>query len=216
MKRRTTQEWIDALSQPGKEQDRAIADLQDYLYRAVWLYLREKRASLKYEEADLRSMAEDFAQDAVLTIVNTINTFRGDSRFTTWAYRIVINTAVSELRRRRYKNLSLEQLEEMESNAFQNIVRADPEDDPDVTTEKREAIEQLRRILDESLNERQRYAIVSVYLLECSMQETAEQLETNVNNLYKLLHDARKKIKQHLDKHHMSPNDLLAPFRGQW
>ena len=216
MAKRTNEEWLRALSEPGDEQTRALADLRDYLLRAVLIYLRDRRPDLaSLTESARRELAEDFAQEALLSIRSSLDNFRGDAKFTTWAYRFVINQAASELRRRHYGHLSLEDLPQQEMRALR-AVAASAELDPGLSTERQELITQLLEIIQTELSERQRLALVGVHFQERSIQEVADQLETSPNTLYKMLHDARKKIKAQLLARHLSEGDILALFDEEW
>jgi RNA polymerase sigma-70 factor (ECF subfamily) len=62
------------------------------------------------------------------------------------------------------------------------------------------------------LSERQRFAILAVHFEERSIQETAEHLDTSPNTVYKMLHDARKKIRAQLLARYVGPGDILALF----
>ena len=207
---------MHALNQPGIKREFALDALREYLYRAVLLYLRDYRSDLDaYSIATLREMADDFAQDAVLNIQKKLDSFRGDARFTTWAYRFVINVAAAELRRRRYQHVSLESLPEQETAALMALVQPQGGADlaPDVAAERAEVVDLLLQVIRSELNERQRFAIVGVHFQGRSMQEVAEVLNISTNTLYKLLYDARKKLKTRLEAEHYGAGDLLAPFQ---
>ena len=213
MSSRTNDEWVWALQQSGAEEREALAELRHYLYRAVFVYLRDHRTDLtSLSHLDLQEMAEDFAQEALLTIRASLEQFQGKSKFTTWAYRFVINQAAGELRRRYYRGkLSYEQLAETETAVLSSVVEAKGLD-PDLAAERQDVLNQLLQIIETELNDRQRTAVISVHFEGRSMQEVAEQLGTTPNTLYKMLYDARKKIKAALLARHLSAGDLLALF----
>jgi RNA polymerase sigma-70 factor, ECF subfamily len=216
MVRRTNDEWIAALIQPGEAQTAALQDLREFLRRAVFVYLRDKRTDLTHHAlADLHEMAEDFAQEALLTIQHNLDHFRGDARFTTWAYRFVINEAAAELRRKHYKNVSLDRLVE-EGTAVLHHLRNTPATDPSQSAARQDFIDQLLDIIDQDLNERQRIAVLGVHFQDLSNQEVAELLETSPNTVYKMLYDARKKIKARLAVGHLGLGDILALFEDMW
>ena len=216
MVRRTNDEWIAALIQPGEAQTEALQDLREYLRRAVIVYLRDKRTDLThYALADLHEMAEDFAQNALLSIQNNLDKFRGEARFTTWAYRFVINEAAADLRKQQYKNVSLDSLIE-DGTAVIHRFRNLPTTDPSVTADRQDFIDQLLDIIEHDLNERQRIAILGIHFQGLSNQEVAELLETSPNTVYKTLYDARKKIKARLVAGHLGLGDILALFEDVW
>src|SRR5262245_41321289 len=121
----SNEEWLQLLSgRSSTAKDEAIAQLRDYLVRSVLVYLASQREELTHwTRQTIREFAEDVAQDALLDILGSLETFRGESRFTTWAYRFAINEAASELRRRRYRDLSLDQLLEGAS-LFESLLEA--------------------------------------------------------------------------------------------
>lgn len=216
MKIRSNVAWLQALSeQQTAAKEEALRDLREYLLRSVLVYLSMHRSELTdWSRPVIRQLAEDLAQDALLKILQNLEQFRGESKFTTWAYRFVINQAATELRARRYRDLSLDQLLQEESLAFESLHQAWQPLDLGRQIEQRAYIELLRTLVDQELTERQRAAIVGIYLLEYSTEEVAAALGTDRNTLYKVLHDARKRLKAALLSRHLTPNDILAAFDG--
>lgn len=217
MTTRSSEEWLTALS-GGDEQEyeRALHDLRDYLLRAALVYLTQQREELtSWNTADIRDLAENFAQEALLDIQDNLDGFRGDSKFTTWCYRFVINRAASELRRRRYHDLSLDRLREEEPAAYQRMFGTTAAASPELRAERRMLLRLLREIVAEKLSEKQRLAVVGVYLRGYPMDAVAAALGLSRNALYKLLHDARKRIKQELHARHYTQGDILAAFNEE-
>ena len=217
MNSRSNKEWLRALAeQPGEAQSEALQDLHDFLLRAVLVYLSLQRSNLAHwPREDIRVLAEDLAQDALLEIRENLGSFKGESKFTTWAYRFVINRAASELRRQRYRNVSLDRLREDQPAVFQSLladVEAGGQVEPEQMVERRHYLRLLRQIIEKDLNERQRAAVVGVHWQGLSMDEVAAALGLNRNALYKLLHDARKRIKARLLAQHLTEGDILAAF----
>lgn len=216
MTQRTNAEWLDDLQQSGEVQMAALSDLREYLLRAAFVYLRDGRSELSHLSSDdLLEMAEDFAQNALLNLQANLHKFRGDAKFTTWAYRFVINEAAGELRKRRYRHFSWDEVAEQETAVFTNLLQS-PAPDPTLQAEREELIRFLVNIIETELNERQRVAVLCVHFQGRSMQETAEILETSANTVYKMLHDARKKMKAKLLAHHYGMGDILALFDSLW
>jgi len=214
MKSRSNQDWVWALTeQPGEAQSEALQDLHDFLLRVVLVYLSQHRSELSsWSREDIRVLAEDLAQEALLEIRENLSRFKGESKFTTWAYRFVINRAASELRRRHYRNLSLDQLREEKPVIFQALLLEQGTIEPEQLAERRTYFNLLHEIIENELNERQRAAIVGVYVLGRPMDEMAAALDLTRNALYKLLHDARKRIKARLHAQHLTEGDILAAF----
>jgi RNA polymerase sigma-70 factor (ECF subfamily) len=67
-------------------------------------------------------------------------------------------------------------------------------------------------MIDEVLTDRQREAVVAVILEGMPIAEVARRMGTNQNALYKLLYDARKKLKLRMEAGGLSPQDVLAAF----
>jgi RNA polymerase sigma-70 factor (ECF subfamily) len=201
---RTNDQWLAELSsaEPAR-QTAALDDLRAYLRRGVFYYLSHERSDLAELSAEeLGQMAEDFAQDATLRILDNLSSFRGDSRFTTWAMKIATRTAISELRRARYRDFSLDEL----TAEGEFMIRLDQGENnrqpvnPEKATERENVFQIIRQALDEVLTERQRTALEAVTLRGVPLDIVAEQMGTNRNALYKLLHDARKKLRTHLEE----------------
>lgn len=213
MSSHTNEYWLRALSQPGENQREALETLRDYLLRVVLVYLRDHRSEMIYlSPGEIRQFAEDMAQESLLSIRANLDSFRGESKFTTWAYRFAVNQVATELRLRRYSNLSLDEILEQKEPLFNQLIRDTQGLDPELETERRHLLNLLREIIREDLTERQRQAITAVHFKGYSMDQVAELMDTNRNSLYKLLHDGRQKIKSRLLAHHLSEGDILALF----
>jgi RNA polymerase sigma-70 factor (ECF subfamily) len=203
---RSNEEWIAALSQPGPEYDKALEDLRAVLVRGLG-YALSDRSNVR--ESDL----EDFAQDALLKILNGLHTFRGESRFTTWAHKIAVRVAFTELRRRRWRDVSLDEMtESREGDAdFIPSSLADPSIGPEQEAMQRAILDALRRLVREELTDKQRQAMEAV-LKGMPLEEVARRIDTNRNALYKLLHDARRRLQQHLQDEGLSAEDIMSAF----
>jgi RNA polymerase sigma-70 factor (ECF subfamily) len=202
---RTNHEWITDLQ--GPEQDAALSDLRALLLRGL-------RAALYTHIHDgLDSILEDFVQEALIKILNNIDTFRGESRFTTWAQKIAVNVAFTELRRRRWQNVSLQDMiDRYDSNDFTPAILTDPGFSPEKRATLRIIMETINTLIEEELTDKQREAIQAVILGGVPLEEVARRMDTNRNALYKLLHDARKRLKQHLLNTGISAEEVLAIF----
>jgi len=217
MPTRSNEEWLKALTEKlGEAHLEAWEDLREYLFRAVLVYLSSRRSELTgWSRQAVRSLAEDFAQEALNDIREGLGQFRGESKFTTWAYRFVTNRAASELRRLRYHDLSLDRLGEEDPAMFRDIL-ADREAmrrvGPERMAERHYYVNLLQEIIETELNDRQRDAIIAVHLRGYSMDQVAEALGLSRNSLYKLLHDARKRLRARLLSEHLAEGDILAAF----
>ena len=203
MTERTNEEWLAALR--GPEQAEALADLRAFLVRG----LRYALANRSDVDEQIR---EDFAQDALLKILNALDSFRGESRFTTWAQKIAVNVAFTELRRRRWQDTSLEAITEGMSLDFVPDMLIDRSAGPDQQAVQSAFLETLRRLIATELTDKQRQALIAIRIQGMPLEEVASRMGTNRNALYKLLHDARQRLKKKLEEEGLSPQDVLAAF----
>jgi len=199
---RSNSDWLSDLRSPGTRHDAAISDLRAFLVRSLGYALRD-RTNVRQDDI------EDFAQDAVLRILDKLESFRGESRFTTWAQAVAVRVAFSALRRRRWRDVSLDSLTEDMDGDFSPTFMADPCRSPEDQAMLATLWESMRRIIDEELTDRQREALVAVRFHGMPLEEVALRMDTNRNALYKLLHDARKRLKERMMAEGMSPEDLL-------
>jgi RNA polymerase sigma-70 factor (ECF subfamily) len=201
MRERTNEQWLTDLRGPNP--DEALADLYDLLVRGL-------RISLGSYGGGVDANAGDFAQEALIKITGNLDSFRGESRFTTWALKIAMNVALTELKRRRWRDVSLQELFARRKAA--NREPADPQLSPEQVALQNTVLQELRRMVDEELTDRQREAVVAVLLEGMPISEVARRMGTNQNALYKLLHDARRKLKRQMQAAGLSPQEVLAAF----
>ncbi len=204
MATRTNQEWLADLR--GPEQDQAIEDLIKVLKRGL-IYSLSSRI-----KTDLETQVDDFVQDAILRILDKMDTFRGESKFTTWAQKVAVRVAFTEMRRQRWKDISLEDLMPEDSGDFTPMVLADPSPDPEKRATQTLMTEMIDQMLQEELTERQRTAMLATMSGGMPLEEVARRLDTNRNALYKLLHDARKQMRNRLLEKGLTPEDVLEVF----
>lgn len=203
MAERSNEEWLAALR--GPHQDKALADLRLLLVRGL-------RAALTKQGKVSQQDLEDFAQDALLRILDALDSFRGEARFTTWAYRIAIHTALGELRRRRWRDVSLEDLSGTTDPTFVPDTLADDAFSPEEVALQRMVLETMRRAIEEDLTDRQRQALIAVRVHGMPIAEVARRMGTNPNALYKLLHDARQRLQRALRERELPRDEILAAF----
>jgi RNA polymerase sigma-70 factor (ECF subfamily) len=212
---RTNQEWLAALRGPGR--DEALADLRAFLVRGLrWADVHGLANQASVTETDL----EDFAQEALLKILAGLDSFRGESRFTTWAQKIAVRVALTELRRHRWRDVSLDEMTGFadadpstgSGHRFVPDTLADPSAGPEQQAIQRMLLSTLGRIIATELTDRQRQALVAARIHGMPLEEVARRMGTNRNALYKLLHDARQRLKKRMMAEGLSPQDVLAAF----
>jgi RNA polymerase sigma-70 factor (ECF subfamily) len=201
MRERTNEQWLTDLR--GSNPDEALADLYDLLVRGL-------KAGLGNYGGGVEANAEDFAQEALIKVTVNLDSFRGESRFTTWAQKIAMNVALTELKRRRWRDVSLQDLVARREAADRGP--ADTQLTPEQQALQNTVLQELRRMVDEELTDRQREAVVAVILEGMPISEVARRMGTNQNALYKLLHDARRRLKRRMEAAGLSPKEVLALF----
>lgn len=216
---RTNEQWLADLKDDTSVQAEAIEDLRERLKRSILFYLSQERSDLRdLSSQELAQMADDLAQDATLRIMDNLDNFRGESLFTTWANRIAVRMAISDLRRARYKDFSLDNLtaqgELLPANASNaDGINSTPPPNPETAVERADVLAKINAALEDALTERQYNALAAVALQGVPMDVVAEQMGTNRNALYKLLHDARRKLKAHLEAQGLSMDYVMDLFR---
>jgi RNA polymerase sigma-70 factor (ECF subfamily) len=204
MGNRTNEEWLSDLQ--GENKDQAIADLRRILKKGL-IYALSSRI-----KTDLEHQVEDFVQDAILRILDKLDTFRGESKFTTWAQKVAVRVAFTEMRRKRWKDISIEDLVPEDSGDFTPLVLSDPSPDPELRATQESMMTMIDQILQDELTERQRTAILAIIHGGMPLEEVARRLDTNRNALYKLLHDARKQMRNRMLEKGFTADEVLAVF----
>jgi RNA polymerase sigma-70 factor, ECF subfamily len=199
MRERTNEQWLTELRRPNP--GKALADLYDLLVRGL-------KAALGSYGGGVEANVGDFAQEALIKITGNLDSFRGESRFTTWAKKIAMNVALTELKRRR--DVSLQDLFAQREAADRGP--ATPQLTPEELALQDMVLGELRRMVDEVLTDRQREAVVAVLLEGMPISEVASRMGTNQNALYKLLHDARRTLKRQMQAAGLLPQEVLAAF----
>ncbi|NWF70261.1 MAG: sigma-70 family RNA polymerase sigma factor [Chloroflexi bacterium] len=217
MSERTNEQWVADLHGAPGVQAQALEDLRMRLQRSILYYLSHERSDLASRSSqELSQMADDLAQDATLRVMENLSTFRGDSRFTTWANKIAVRLAISELRRVRHKDFSLDDMTadgdlQIENTTVSALNGTTPPD-PERATERAEVLQKIDQALSEVLTPRQYQALVAIAMRDIPMDVVAEQMGSNRNALYKLLHDARRKLRLYLESQDLPIDYMLELF----
>ncbi len=212
---RTNQEWLQDLNASGAIQEAAIADLRDLLLRAaLYFFSRNLGDFEKNNEDEIVQRAEDCAQDALIAVMKHLSDFRGDSKFTTWAYKFSINIALMAARRERWKGISLDQLASSGEESFFESILPDKSDGsaPEESAMQEEARRIIQDVIKYELTDKQRYVLSLMVFNEVPMDVVVQRLGTNRNAVYKMLHDARRKIKSSLQSRGFEVGEMLDLF----
>lgn len=215
---RTNEEWLHDLRANGAAQEAAIADLRNLLLRAVlFLFSRNLGDFGGLARNEILQIAEDCAQEALIAVINRLPDFRGDSKFTTWAYKFAVNIALMTARRERWKGVSLDQLSFSEDGTFFEWMMRDksPGLAPDQTAMQGEVREIIQQVIEHDLTDKQRRVLLMVVFNEVPMDEVVQRLGTNRNAIYKTLHDVRRKLKSGLQARGFEVGEMLSLFSAQ-
>ena len=210
---RTNQAWLEDLRDDSPHQTEAINELLNHLKRGVFAYLRTRSDLSHLAEPELEQMGQDFAQEAILKVKDNLDKFQGKSKFTTWAAKIAANHTISELRRARWRDYSLDALTDSGTSLQEILALPTGQNlNPDTENERRQVWQILDEVISQELTDRQRQALVAVTVDNVPISEVANSLNTNANNVYKLLHDARLKLKRSLQALDLDSAYILKLF----
>jgi RNA polymerase sigma-70 factor (ECF subfamily) len=199
-----SREWLRDLRSDGMAKDAAVARLHGLLVRAARYEVTRRRASLPHLRGDeLDDIALEAADDALMSVLGRLDDFRGASRFTTWVYKFALYEAAVKLRKRAWQGREVP-LEPETWNLFSSA-----ELGPDAEVEQSELLSTLQRAIAEILTPHQRRVLVALALNGVPIDVLAERLNTTRGALYKTLHDARRKLRNHLDDCGLSPDASL-------
>jgi len=198
---RTNEQWVADLQGPDSQSEPAVADLHALIRRFLAAQLL-KRGPV--DEAQL----DDLTQTAVVRVLSKLPTFRGASRFTTWAYSVAVRSAFSEIRRTEWRNVSLTDFSLPNSPA---AAVADDATDAETFAQRRAVLRVLHRIISTELSDRQRQGILAE-LEGMPLAALEEKMQTSRNALYKLLHDARLKLRRGLESSGVNMEEVTAAF----
>jgi RNA polymerase sigma-70 factor (ECF subfamily) len=212
---RTNAAWVQDLSGQGETQAAALADLRALLRRAALYALsRTGLHGARLTRDQIEAVAEECAQEALLAILDRLADFRAESKFTTWAYKFAVNIALTAARRERWKTASLDYLLD-ESEAPAGLPGADPEAlSPERTSQQAEVWGLVQQVMDSELTPRQRQVLRAMVFEDVPLDEVVRHLGSNRNAVYKLVHDARRKLKAGLEARGYPVADILELFSG--
>ncbi|WP_371778049.1 sigma-70 family RNA polymerase sigma factor [Streptosporangium subroseum] len=183
-------EWLRLLGSSGAEREAALAQLHEMLLRIALGETRRRGARLRITGPELDDLAHQAAADALLAITAKINEFRGESRFTTWAYKFVIFEVSTKVGRHFWRNPSVP-LDAEDWDRLPGRFGFEPAQE----FEWRDLLSVLRRAVDDELTDRQRRIFVAIVLNGVPLDALVAELASNRNAIYKTLFDARRKLR---------------------
>jgi RNA polymerase sigma-70 factor, ECF subfamily len=196
--------WVRELRAGGAKRDEAVARLHALLLRAARFEVARRRPTLPHLRGDeLDDIALEAADDALMSVLRRLEDFRGASRFTTWVYKFALLEAAVKLRKRAWQGREVP----LEPESWSLFSSAGLE--PDGEAEQTELLRTLQHAIAELLSPHQRRVLVALALNGVPIDVLADRLDTNRGALYKTLHDARRKLRRHLDECGLSVGSFL-------
>lgn len=196
---RDSSDWLVRLSAHGHARDAAIADLHAVLVRAARFELQRRRSfPAQVRGGDHEDLAQQSADDALVAILGKLGDFRGESRFTTWAYKFALYEAAAAMRKRAWQGREVP----LESEAWLRF--ADVGASPHADAEMHDLFAALGNAIEQDLTPLQREVLLALALNDVPIDVLAERLHTTRGALYKALHDARQKLRASLSARGMS------------
>jgi RNA polymerase sigma-70 factor, ECF subfamily len=187
------EEWHLELPAEGPRHDEAVARLHGLLLRAAKFEVFRRQGSLPQLSAvELDELAQDAADDAAVSVLRRLGDFRGESSFRTWAYKFALLEASVKVRRHAWRDREVT----LEPEQWESLAHVGP--GPDDDAERGALLEAVRDGIRTGLTPRQRQVLVAVVLEGVPIDVLAERLDSNRNALYKLLHDARRRLRAHV------------------
>ncbi len=208
--KRTNEEWIADLRAGGDRQAQALEDLRAIILRGLPYAIAGR---LDPNSPESEALTEEIAQETLMNTLKYLDTFEGRSQFTTWAHKIAVRAALTELRHRRWKEVPLPEMEmneEGKDTSYREL--SDNQPDPEARAERGDMMGRVQRILMEELTDKQRQALMAVGVHGFPLEEAARRMGTNRNALYKMMHDARLRLKKRLEKEGLTPQEILSVF----
>lgn len=192
--------WVARLRDPTL-QNGALSELRVVLMRGLRRAFDGKGGG--------ESFCEDVTQETLIRILNKLDQFSGRSKFTTWAMSIGVRIGTSQFRRKMFKDVSLNATDSDDNLKFQwadeNAVPVDQQED------QQAVLLRLKEFIACSLTDRQRQAVEAL-MHGLPIEEIATRSQSNRNAVYKLIHDARVRLKQELESAGYTADVVLAAF----
>jgi RNA polymerase sigma-70 factor, ECF subfamily len=191
---RTVVEWMAGLRASGVQRDNTVAELRELLLRVARFECERRSWMLRARGPELEDIAQQAANDALVSIMAKLDEFRGESRFTTWAYKFVMFQVSTKIGRHFWRTGSATVAEPVDPERIADRL-ATP---PDKRAEQRELFRALARAVERDLTAHQRKVFVAIALDDVPVDALAAELGSNRNAVYKALFDARRKLRASL------------------
>ena len=201
-----SRDWVDRLSPDSPHRDAAIEALHALLLKGARFEVNRRRASFPHLRGDDHDdLAHQSADDALVAVLRKLGDFRGDSHFTTWAYKFALLEAGVKVRRRAWQGREVP----LEPESWELIpgLGSTPHQDAETT----ELYRALREAIQVDLSPHQREVLLAVTIGDVPIDVLAERLDTTRGALYKTIHDARRKLRATLTRRGLVDDEPEAP-----
>ncbi|MHA6668524.1 sigma-70 family RNA polymerase sigma factor [Homoserinimonas sp. A447] len=185
--------WLTALDDAGTKRDAALARLHEMLLRVAVREAYRRGPIFRIGGPELDDLAHQAANDAMVSLLGKLSTFRGESRFTTWAYRFVVLEVSNKLGRHFWRKPSVS----LDAEDWERLP-ARFAADPLAQAQQRELIEAVRQAMTETLTDHQRHFFVAIVVNGVPIEAMVSQSGSNRGAIYKTVFDARRKIRSYL------------------
>jgi len=186
-------EWVRGLAPTSVDYEHTVTKLHGILLKMAYAGARRKGARIQLAGPELDDIAHQAAADATLTICRKVVDFRGDCRFTTWAYKFVSYDVSSKVNRHYWQRAHVS----IDDNDWTSW-SADDTNTPERLAENTDLVGAIQRIIREDLTDRQKRTFEAITFLGLPISQVALEMNSNPNAIYKTMFDARKKLRDGL------------------
>lgn len=183
-------QWVRGLAPQATDHDSTVAKLHGILVKMAYTEAQRRGARIQLVGAELDDIAHQAAADVTLIVCRKVADFRGESRFTTWVYKIVAFDVSSKVNRHYWQRAHVS----LDANDWTSW-RADTAETPERFVERSDLVRAVERIIHEDLTERQQRAFEAIAIRGLPVSQVAKEMNSNPNAIYKLMFDARKKLR---------------------
>jgi RNA polymerase sigma factor (sigma-70 family) len=187
---RENRRWVQALAAVGPRREAACSELYPMLFRIGRAEARRRAPLLRLHGPELEDIAHQAAADALMAVCDRLDTFRGEAQFTTWASKFVIFNVATKMNRHFWRRREVP-YDQQDWSRLTSRFDLGPADE----AQMREFVAAISSAVDESLSDRQRLVFVATVLNGMPIDVLAYELGSTRNALYKVLFDARKKLR---------------------
>ncbi|SDE32246.1 RNA polymerase sigma factor [Auraticoccus monumenti] len=185
--------WVQGLDAVAPEHETTVAELYRMLLRMSYREAQRRGSGMRLSGPELDDVAHQAASDATMAVRRKVGTFRGECRFTTWAYRFVVFDVASKMNRHPWRRPTVS----LDDHDW-DLASTDLYEAPQDHLETKALLRAFEQVFSERLTGRQQRAFEAIAVRGLPVAEVARELGTNPNAVYKTMFDARKKLREGL------------------